>query len=344
MDKKNLINNLESILRTPTAPFHEYLLRKTIIDLLSDCKDTEISTDSFGNLIVNVGPKDKKPKWIFGAHMDHPGYVKWLSHEENQMEDFKKNGDYVFLGGVPESYLKCNFPIKEFGDFAMWDLLPYKIDEDLIKSRACDDLIGCVAIVTLIQILSSENISTPVGAVFTRAEEVGFVGATELAKNWPYCDDACFVSIETSIPTGKSKVGEGPICRLGDRLTVFDHDATESILFAAKESNLKIQRELLDLGACEASALSVFDIPVAGISLPLGNYHNCGDQNKIEEEFVSFSDLKVLINLMQCVIKFFPKGPNKEVFKKRSRFDSKVNEYRELIKQTSNHFKKTALD
>ena len=70
MDKKNLINNLESILRTPTAPFHEYLLRKTIIDLLSDCKDTEISTDSFGNLIVNVGPKDKKPKWIFGAHMD----------------------------------------------------------------------------------------------------------------------------------------------------------------------------------------------------------------------------------------------------------------------------------
>ena len=53
MDKKNLINNLESILRTPTAPFHEYLLRKTIIDLLSDCKDTEISTDSFGNLILN---------------------------------------------------------------------------------------------------------------------------------------------------------------------------------------------------------------------------------------------------------------------------------------------------
>ena len=165
MDKKNLINNLESILRTPTAPFHEYLLQKTIIDLLSDCKNTEIRSDSFGNLIVDVGPKDKKPKWIFGAHMDHPGYVKWSNDEENQIEDFKKNGDYVFLGGVPESYLKRNFPIKEFGDFAMWDLLPIKIEEDLIKSRACDDLIGCVAIVTLIQILSSENISTPFGAV-----------------------------------------------------------------------------------------------------------------------------------------------------------------------------------
>ena len=129
---------------------------------------------------------------------------------------------------------------------------------------------------------------------------------------------------------------------MGDRLTVFDHDATESILFASKESNLKIQRELLDLGACEASALSVFDIPVAGISLPLGNYHNCGDQNNIEEEFVSFSDLKTLINLMQSIIEYFPKGPSSEVFKKRSRFDSKVKEYRELIKQTSNHFKKNS--
>ena len=43
MNKENLINNLQSILETPTAPFHEYMVRQKIIDLLSGYKNVEVS-------------------------------------------------------------------------------------------------------------------------------------------------------------------------------------------------------------------------------------------------------------------------------------------------------------
>ena len=344
MNKENLINNLQSILETPTAPFHEYMVREKIIDLLSGYKNVEVRSDVFGNLIVHVGPKNKTPKWVFGAHMDHPGYVKWPGDAEKNIEKFRERGDYVFLGGVPEVYFKNEFPIKDYGDFAMWDLLPFKIEGDLVRSRACDDLIGCVAIITLIQMLSTSSSTNSFGAVFTRAEEVGFVGAIELAKSWPFEKGASFVSIETSIPTGKSKIGKGPICRVGDRLTVFDNNLTESILFAGEQRSLTIQRELLNLGACEASAMSIYGVPVAGISLPLGNYHNCGDLNAIEEEFVSFGDLETLINLMLSVVECFPDGPNEEIYKskKLSDFEKREDKYREIIGETSIHFKKNS--
>ena len=101
---------------------------------------------------------------------------------------------------------------------------------------------------------------------------------------------------------------------------------------------------MLNLGACEASAMSIYGVPVAGISLPLGNYHNCGDLNAIEEEFVSFGDLETLINLMLSVVECFPDGPNEEIYKskKLSDFEKREDKYREIIGETSIHFKKNS--
>ena len=103
MNRENLINILDSILKSPTAPFHEYFVRESIIKLLSGCSNVRIKDDTFGNLIVNVGPENKSPCWIFGAHMDHPGYVK--VQEFKGIEDYRIRDDFSFLGGVPENYL-----------------------------------------------------------------------------------------------------------------------------------------------------------------------------------------------------------------------------------------------
>jgi putative aminopeptidase FrvX len=58
--------------------------------------------------------------------------------------------------------------------------------------------------------------------VFTRAEEVGFIGAIQLAKSKQLLQDVTVVSLETSAELPPAKIGAGPIVRVGDRTSVFD--------------------------------------------------------------------------------------------------------------------------
>ena len=111
-----------------------------IESLLKSCHSARIERDSFGNLIVIVGPDNKAPKWIFGAHMDHPGFVELPNSNCGDFSNSKYRDKYVFLGGVPDSYLETKFPIKEFDRFAMWDLPSFQISNDEIRSRAFDCL------------------------------------------------------------------------------------------------------------------------------------------------------------------------------------------------------------
>ena len=61
--------------------------------------------------------------------------------------EVRNGGEFEFLGGVPERFRVKNPPIREFGDFAMWDLPEFEILDGNIVSRVCDDLVGCAAIV-----------------------------------------------------------------------------------------------------------------------------------------------------------------------------------------------------
>tara|TARA_Y100001960_G_scaffold63669_1_gene66738 strand:+ start:7438 stop:8466 length:1029 start_codon:yes stop_codon:yes gene_type:complete len=340
MDSSEITIVLESILNTPTAPFHEYHVIGVIESLLESCHSARVERDSFGNLIVIVGPDNKDPKWIFGSHMDHPGFVELPDSECEDLSRSKFRDKFVFLGGVPDSYLDENFPIKEFGRFAMWDLPPMQIIEDDVRSRACDDLVGCSAIVSLIRHLDNNENDESFGAVFTRSEEVGFIGATKLAEEWPFKSDSCFVSIETSVPVNGTAMGEGPICRVGDRITIFDRDATESILIAGENHEIPVQRALLDGGACEASAMSAFGIRSAGISVPLGNYHNCTKGGTIDFEYVKLKDVERLVDLMIAMIKEFPNGPAHYSDIKHNKFISRVNSMEPFIENTTTLFSK----
>lgn len=341
MDSSEITTVLESILNTPTAPFHEYHVIEVIESLLESCHSARVKRDSLGNLIVTVGPDNKTPKWIFGSHMDHPGFVELPNSECGDFSNSKYRDRFVFLGGVPDSYLDTNFPIKEFGRFAMWDLPPFQMSNDEIRSRACDDLVGCSAIVSLIKHLDIPQNEESFGAVFTRAEEVGFVGATKLAEEWPFPSESCFVSIETSVPVGDSVMGKGPICRVGDRMTIFDHDATESILIAGKKNEIPVQRALLDGGACEASSLSAFGVRSAGISVPLGNYHNCNKDGTIDSEYVKLKDFERLVDLMISMIKEFPNGPAYYSDSMRNKFMGRVDNMEPFINNTVADFSRS---
>src|SRR5436190_15476570 len=178
METEALLDLTRSILAQPTAPFHEDAVRAEILMQLAQLPSVHVEHDDFGNVIARYDGCSGHAEYAFASHMDHPGYV----------------GD-EFLGGVPESYRKKNPPTRDFGAFAMWDLPACEVRDGLIHSRACDDLIGCVAILALFQELDRTKAAPTVYGLFSRAEEVGFVGAIHLAKGARVPKDVTIISV-----------------------------------------------------------------------------------------------------------------------------------------------------
>jgi putative aminopeptidase FrvX len=291
---------LKKILKQPTAPFHEYHVLSEIEALLKDCPNVKLKRDKYGNLIATykLGKKRSTPTWVLAAHMDHPGFVRPVDGRTGK-------DDWEFLGGVKEEIVAKGVkkglrkPVKG-GQIATWNF-PVTIDKERISGPACDDLIGCSAIVSTFWELARLKLEAKVHAVFTRAEEVGWLGAWALGEHWPFEDDAVFLSLETSRPVNGAEFGAGPIVRVGDRLSVFDSEAIDAIMRTALEQGIRVQRCLLDAGACEATALQALGYRSAGISVPLGNYHNVGEDKTIQPEYVMLEDVKSLVHLLTAL-------------------------------------------
>ena len=277
------LQTVRSIVAQPTAPFHEHAVRGEIAMHLAQCAHVTVDQDHFGNLIARYRRGRTEPRFAFAAHMDHPGFV-----------------DGQFLGGVPESYRNKNPATRDFGAFAMWDLPAFELRDDRIYSRACDDLIGCGALVAMFEELERTSAEAAVDGFFTRAEEVGFIGAIELAKSGRIPRTVTVVSIETSSEKfGGVKMGEGAIVRVGDKTSIFDSAQSAVLTQVAKDSAIPCQRALMSGGTCEATAFQLFGYRTAALCIALGNYHNCGPDERIESEFVSVRDVQSLIQL--CV-------------------------------------------
>jgi endoglucanase len=326
MNHQKLVSIFRRILSAPTAPFHEYHVRRAIRDLLTGLPHVTTQGDSFGNLIATYSSGDSPARFCFGAHMDHPGFVR-----------SPRTGKWDFLGGMPATYLETGAPIEEFGDFAMWRLPAFELDGPRLTSRACDDLIGCASLVCLFHELARLDVSTTCHAVFTRAEEVGFIGAIRLAESWPFSKSVRFISLETSLPMPGATLGQGPVIRVGDGQSVFDHVVTGDMATVARESGICHQRALLDRGSCEATATQFYGIPSAGISVLMGNYHNCGPNGRIEAEFVDLSDVKGMVNLItQLVVRSGSESISH--LRLAARFEERINQHRVYERATAARF------
>jgi endoglucanase len=124
----------------------------------------------------------------------------------------------------------------------------------------------------------------------------------ELAQSGRIPKSGLVISLEMSKERSWAKVGDGPVVRVGDRMTIFDADGTLFLQEVAeqcgrRDSTFRYQRRLMDGGSCEATAFGAFGYRATGLCLPLGNYHNIGKRGKVVPEFVSVSDLENLVSL-----------------------------------------------
>jgi endoglucanase len=246
--------------------------------------------------------------------MDHPGFV-----------------GQQFLGGVPEAYLKKKPLPRKFGAFSMWNLPACELRSGKIYSRACDDLVGCACIVAMLRELEESGAKCAAYGLFTRAEEVGFVGAMQLAKSGVLPAGVTVVSLETSsVKGGPVKIGAGPIIRVGDRTSIFDSEATARLQECAKAAELPHQRALMQGGTCEATAYALYGYRTAAMCVALGNYHNCGPGTRIATEYVSAKDAA---GMAQLCVALAASKPANSLRGLRLRLEKRLREHRQYFRK-----------
>ena len=202
---------------------------------------------------------------------------------------------------------------------AILDLPDFSVESDMIVARSLDDLAGCATILAgLIDVLGSGSLNPDFAVVglFTRAEEVGLVGARLIAEDGWLPKQFIVVSVETSLKSVSAPQDSCVVIRVGDRAATFDHDAelllrsTAEHLVSASSveyescagQRFRYQRALMGAGGCEASAFKAHGYAVTGTSYPLGAWHNREEDGSIAAEYISLSDFESGIRLVREVM------------------------------------------
>ncbi|MEJ2107303.1 MAG: M20/M25/M40 family metallo-hydrolase [Acidiferrobacteraceae bacterium] len=235
-------------------------------------------------------PKSLAVRWHGGSPRKHlAGSPVWLGDREGYVGQgsmtrvkMHRSGHFIETAEVrvDRSRLVRDVPAAElFGGFRF--RAPVWRSGKRIYTKAADDLVGVFAIVeTAVALFRKGAPRRPFVGLLTRGEEVGFVGAiAHLERKWlqEARRPVVFVSLETSRALDGARIGKGPVVRLGDRRTVFDAGALQVLAEVARRVLPgKHQKRIMDGGACEAAAATLWGVPSVGLSVPLGNYHNQG--------------------------------------------------------------------
>ena len=346
---------------TPTAAGREGRVVSFIKDWASQRDDLTLEADASGNLTITFRePSDAGPPVYFTAHLDHPAFAVErvlapsaleLAFRGGVMDDYFTGARVEVItegdrklpgtitskaeasGGSPYKHYLCELDepadIIATTDIARWLLPEPALEDGIIHTHACDDLAAAACAMLAMDRIRAERASgqhkADVRLLFTRAEEVGFIGALAAVRHGTIPTDAKVIALENSRAFPESPIGGGPIVRVGDRLTIFSPRLTDDIARIAediaggpatptasqKASDLpkwKWQRKLMAGGACEATVFCHAGLDATCVCLPLGNYHNMARLDEAQagtlrdpmpgREYVALADAEGMVDLL----------------------------------------------
>lgn len=331
IDASKALQILADLGGLPAVSFHEGLVSDYVRRALIEVGLTP-KIDQYGNVIVRVqGAVAGVPPIAFVAHMDHPGFEAMEVRGNTLVAEAR--------GGVPPVSLAEAVPVEIVGRdgarrkgrlggpagtteerralvhtddaasvplpaMVVFDLVDFERRDNLLHMRAADDLAGCGAILAALHGIAAAPAEGDVYGVFTRAEEVGLVGARLMAQEHGLPKECFVVSLESSRELPGAVQGAGPVIRVGDATFTFSAEA-EQVLQVARRSlserdpNTKVQRQLMSGGTCEASAFAAFGYATTGIAFPLGNYHNATPEGGVGAEYIHVEDYLCGVRLVE---------------------------------------------
>jgi endoglucanase len=337
-DPRNLLTDVCSI---PTAPFAEQHVVRFVERFVAARTKLRLSRDSSGNLLIELVPSSRlrsvrQPRWIFAAHMDHPGFVA------RRMVD-SRTLDAAFFGWVHIDYVrgtKVRFFEEDGSEFAgtvveasagthdkltvpsrvkvrlsrpaeiapgapgMFDQGAGRMKGKRFLSRGIDDQGGLASALAMLDQLHRKPPAAPIAVLLTRAEEEGFIGAmAAVLKPKLLRKTDRIIAIECSAMQPYARQGDGVIIRIGDKTSIFNSALTYFLTqqaneLARKDKAFKFQRALMPGGTCEATVYDAWGYTSAAVCVPLGNYHNMDREKKrIAPEYIDITDWTNMVKL-----------------------------------------------
>jgi endoglucanase len=321
-----------------TAPFVEARVVDYVRAFVTLRPGLRISQDRYGNLLVLLpGLRPRQPRWIFTAHMDHPGMVVErmvgphtlaavfrggavavfalgekvvFFHDGGETRGIvtrvrvdRKTGDLVALRVKVESAVPP-------GTLGMWDQGVGRIRGKRFLSRACDDLAGAAGALAMLDELHCRPHppEAPVAVLLTRAEEDGLIGAIGAAARPELLHRSDrLIAVETSAMQPYAPQGRGPIIRLGDKASVFNSSLSyfltrQAEALAKKGRQFQFQRALMPGGTCEATVYDAYGFHAAAICIALGNYHNMDrKRRRVGPEYVDVDDYLGMVRFFVAI-------------------------------------------
>ena len=337
------------ILSLPTAPYHEDAVAGYIVRFAQK-RGLPVTEDKYGNLVVRYRNGSRPKPVAITAHMDHPGFevfeadgceltAQWLGgcdpkHFPGSKVMVVSDGERIpgrvtsplsqeERNGRSRTFsIRAQKPLsKQDGVFGYWNLTPVEVKGDLIRTKGADNLASCAAVLAALDRVRQQKAETDLWGVFTRAEEVGLLGAAGIVDARTVPKRVPLVVLETSRELPGAQIGKGAVIRVGDVLSVFDPRVEFAIHTVArglreKDRRFVFQRQLMSGGTCEASLYTLHGFTVGALAFPLGNYHNQGKRWPAEE-YISVTDTDSMIKLCTAIALSPPSGETRTAIKKR---------------------------
>jgi putative aminopeptidase FrvX len=324
---------LRSVCSIPTAPFAESRVVEFVRQFVAKRRNLSLRADRYGNLLIELKSKSRLPRWVFTAHMDHPGFVaKKMVDGRTLLADFRGwvkagfvqgakvrffDGDREIPGVVRKTtvadYDRLAVPREVMidvkssvsrGSPGMFDQGEGRFAGGKFYCRGCDDLAGAAACLAMLDKLGGKSPKVPVAVLLTRAEEEGFIGCIAACRDGKLLRKSDrVIAIECSSVRPAAPMGNGVIVRVGDKASVFNSALTYFLNGAAEElakgdSSFKHQRALMPGGTCEATVYDIWGYKAASLCVALGNYHNMDiKRGRIGPEFIDVADWQNMVKL-----------------------------------------------
>jgi putative aminopeptidase FrvX len=326
---------LQTLCSVPTAPFAEARVADFAREFVGRRKNLALRADRFGNLLIELKTRSRLPRWVFTAHMDHPGFVAqrmldphrlkaafrgWVKVEfvrGTRVRFFDSRGeirgkvaeatveDYDQLAVPHEVIVRVNRPVMP-GSPGMFDQGVGRYRGGKFLCRACDDLAGAAACLEMLDRLSRARRPprSPVAVLLTRAEEEGFIGCIAACEHRTLLRKSDrVIAIECSSQQPAAPQGKGVIIRVGDRASIFNSALTyflgqQADKLKKKDRKFQYQRALMPGGVCEATVYDIYGYTAASLCVALANYHNMDvKRRKIGPEYIDAADWRNMVKL-----------------------------------------------